>query len=133
MYASKEVYLIIKSLIVTLRIYKDTFFFKKRWKLERKNAFCKEECAVLLCSVASNSVTAWTVAHQAPLSLEFSKQEYWSGLPFSTPGDLPHPGIETSFVSLLQWQVDSLPLHHLGSPPPSSPLWTFCLLLKSTA
>ena len=93
-------YLIIKSLIVTLRIYKDTFFFKKRWKLERKNAFCKEECAVLLCSVASNSVTAWTVAHQAPLSLEFSKQEYWSGLPFSTPGDLPNPRLEpASLVS----------------------------------
>ena len=35
----------------------------------------------------------WTVAHQAPLSMEFSRQEYWSGLPFSPPGDLPNPGI----------------------------------------
>ena len=42
----------------------------------------------------------WTVAHQAPLSMEFSKQEYWSGLPFPTPGDLPDPGIKpTSFAS----------------------------------
>ena len=38
--------------------------------------------------------TLWTVAHQAPLSMGFSRQEYWSGLPFPTPGDLPHPGIE---------------------------------------
>ena len=40
-------------------------------------------------------VTPWTVACQAPLSMEFSGQEYWSGLPFPTPGNLPHPGIET--------------------------------------
>ena len=39
--------------------------------------------------------TLWTVAHQAPLSLGFSRQEYWSGLPFPTPGDLLDPGIES--------------------------------------
>ena len=39
-------------------------------------------------------VTPWTVAHQAPLSMEFSQQEYWNGLSFPSPGDLPHPGIE---------------------------------------
>ena len=38
--------------------------------------------------------TPWTVAHQAPLSMGFSRQEYWSGLPFPSPGDLPSPGIE---------------------------------------
>ena len=38
--------------------------------------------------------TPLTVAHQAPLSMEFSRQEYWNGLPFPTPGDLPDPGIE---------------------------------------
>ena len=38
--------------------------------------------------------TPWTVAHQAPPSIGFSRQEYWSGLPFSFPGDLPNPGIE---------------------------------------
>ena len=44
--------------------------------------------------------TPWTVAHKAPLSVEFSRQEYWGGLPFPTPGDLPDPGIEpTSLVS----------------------------------
>ena len=40
-------------------------------------------------------VTPWTVAYQAPLSMGFSRQEYWSGLPFSSPRDLPDPGIET--------------------------------------
>ena len=39
-------------------------------------------------------VTPWTVAHQAPLSMGFFRQEYWSGLPFLTPGDLPDPGVE---------------------------------------
>jgi len=39
-------------------------------------------------------VTPWTVAHQAPLSMEFSRQEYWSGLPFPSPGDLTDPEIE---------------------------------------
>ena len=39
-------------------------------------------------------VTPWTVARQAPLSMGFSRQEYWSGLPFPSPGDLPNPGIK---------------------------------------
>ena len=47
-----------------------------------------------VCSVVSNSAAAWTVAHQAPLSMGFSRHEYWSGLPFPSPGDLPHPGIK---------------------------------------
>ena len=44
--------------------------------------------------------TLWTVAHQAPLSMGFSRQEYWSGLPWPPPGDLPNPGIEpTTLIS----------------------------------
>ena len=50
-------------------------------------------CAVLSCSVVSDSATPGTVARQAPLSMEFSRQEYWSGLPCPPPGDLPDPGI----------------------------------------
>ena len=46
------------------------------------------------CLVMSDSVTPWTVAYQAPPSMEFSKQEYWSGLPFPSPGDLPSSAIE---------------------------------------
>ena len=46
------------------------------------------------------SATPWTVAHQAPLSMGFPRQEYWSGLLFPSPGDLPNPGMEPlSFVS----------------------------------
>ena len=46
------------------------------------------------CSVLSDSATPWTVAHQAPLSMGFHRQEYWSGLPFPSPGGLPNSGIE---------------------------------------
>ena len=56
--------------------------------------------------------TPWTVAHLAPLSIAFSRQEYWSGLPFPSPGNLPNPGIKLASLAL---QVDSLPLCHLGS------------------
>ena len=56
--------------------------------------------------------TPWTVAHQAPLSVGFSCQEYWSGLSFPPPGDLPDPGIEPESLAL---RVDSLPLSHCGS------------------
>ena len=49
---------------------------------------------VLSHSIMSNSVTPWIVSGQAPLSLEFSRQEYWSGLPFPSPGDLPNPEAE---------------------------------------
>ena len=48
-------------------------------------------------------MTPWTVAHQAPQSMGFSRQEYWSGLPFPSPGDLPGPGIKPGSLAL---QVD---------------------------
>ena len=68
------------------------------------------------CSVAlamSNSVTLWTTACQAPLSLGFSRQEYRSGLPFPSSGDRPDPGIKPMSPEL---QADSLLLSHQGSP-----------------
>ena len=52
----------------------------------------------------------WTVAHQAPLSVGFPRQKYWSGSPFPSLGDLPNPGIEPASPA---WQVASLPLNHL--------------------
>ena len=48
----------------------------------------------MLCSVTSESAIPRTIAFQAPLSMALSQQEYWSGLPFPPPGDLPHPGME---------------------------------------
>ena len=59
--------------------------------------------------------TLWTVACQAPLSMGFSRQEYWSVLPCPPPGDLPDPGIEPASMSPAL-RVDSYPLSHLGSP-----------------
>ena len=57
-------------------------------------------------------VTLWTVAHQAPLSMGFSRQGYWSGLPFPSPGDLPDPGIEPRSPAL---QAFSLPTEHAAA------------------
>ena len=50
--------------------------------------------------MANSFATPWTVAHRAPLSLEFSQQEYWSGLLFPSPGDLPDPRIESMSPAL---------------------------------
>jgi len=61
-------------------------------------------------------VNPWTVAHQAPLSMGFPRQEYWSELPLPTLGDLPNPGIKPILLHLLHWRVDTLPLCHLESP-----------------
>ena len=62
-------------------------------------------------------MTPWTVARQAPLSMDFSRQEYWDGLPFPSPGDLPNPGIEPGSSAL---QADSL-----ASEPPGMSLGSY--------
>ena len=59
------------------------------------------------------SVNLWTVACQAPLSVRFPRQEYWSGYPFPSPGDLPDPGIEPGSPTL---QADTLPYEPPGKP-----------------
>ena len=73
-------------------------------------AVCAEVFRDCVCAV-----TLWTIAHQATLSIDFSRQEYWSRLPFPPPGELPNPGIKPASLCLLHWQEDSLPLCHLGS------------------
>ena len=60
-------------------------------------------------SVMSDTATPWTVTHQAPLSLEFYRQEDWSGLPFPPPGDLPDPGFKPASPVSPALQVDSVP------------------------
>ena len=57
-------------------------------------------------------VTLWTVARQASLSMGFSRQEYWSGLPFPSPGDLPNPGIKPGSPT---WQADALSSEQPGN------------------
>ena len=59
--------------------------------------------------------TPWTVAYQAPPSMGFSRQEYWSGLPFPSPGDLPDPGIEPGSPAL---EADALTSEPPGKPEP---------------
>ena len=61
-------------------------------------------------------VISRTVAHQALLSIGFPRQEYWSELPFLSPGDFPDPGIKPASSLSPALQVDSLSLSHLGSP-----------------
>ena len=61
-------------------------------------------------SVISNSAIPWTVVHQAPLSMEFSRQEYLSGLPCPPLGALTDLGITPMSLNLLHWQADTLPL-----------------------
>ena len=74
----------------------------------------KEKVKMKSLSLVRLFATLWTVARQGPPSMGFSRQEYWSGQPFPSPGDLPDPGIETMSPAL---QADFLPLSHQGSPP----------------
>ena len=95
---------------------------------------CREyKCHVHACSALSNSATPWTIAHQAPLSMEFSRQEYWSALPFPPPGDLPNLEIEPTslvspalavkfFTTSATWELNS-PVHPLLSSPPTHHIW----------
>ena len=69
-------------------------------------------------------VTLWNEAHQTPLSMGFPRQEYWSGFPFPSPGDLPSQGLN---LDLPHWQVGSLPLSHLGSSGGEGRLGKWCL------
>ena len=70
-------------------------------------------CMLSCFSCVPLFVRLWTVAHQAPLLVGFSRQEYWSGLPCPPPGDLPKPGIEPGSPVL---QEDSLPTELPGKP-----------------
>ena len=74
---------------------------------------------VLLLSRVRLFATPWTVAHQAPLSRGFSRQEYWSGLPCSPPGDLPNPGVEPPSL-----QSPALAGGFLTTEPPGKPSGT---------
>ena len=86
-----------------MRLIYHTGRFTKN-KLEHIGGIVTKSCPTL--------VSPWTVAHQVPLSMGFSRKEYWSGLPFPSPGDRPKPGIQLTSPAL---QEDSQPLSHLGS------------------
>ena len=70
-------------------------YLQQTWKIQNK-VTCSSTICVLSCfSPMQPFANPWTVAHQVLLFMGFSKQEYWSGLPWPPPGDLPNPGIET--------------------------------------
>ena len=81
---------------------------RKGYKIKRHYTIMAHEGASLSISRSAvfDSANPWTVAHQVPLSLEFFRQEYWSRLPFPSPGNLPHPGIEPGSPAM---QMDSVP------------------------
>ena len=81
-----------------------------RWK---RITFLMCACMLSRFSHVQFFATLWTIAYQAPLSVGFSRQEYWSGLPCPPPGDHPDPRIQSHLFCLLHWQAGSLPL---GSP-----------------
>ena len=72
-----------------------------------------EKVKVKLLSCVQLFATPWTVAYQAPQSMEFSRKKYWSELPFPSPGDFPNPGIKPGSPAL---QADALPSELLGKP-----------------
>ena len=91
------------------------------------NLLCFRLFVSVLCLVVQSRPTLstpWTVAHQAPLSMGFSRQEYWSGLPCPPPGYLPNPGIQPRSPAL---QADSLP------PEPPGKRVDCCFYIISTA
>ena len=85
---------------------------KTAFSLQDKNVW-NYESERISCSVMSDSLPPHGLAHQAHLFIEFSRQEYWSGLPFPSLGDLPNPGTEPVSSAL---QADSLPFEAPGKP-----------------
>ena len=88
-----------------------------KWGKELNRHFSKEAMKwseVKLLSRAWFFATPWTVTYQSPLSMGFSRQEYWSGLPFPSPGDLADPGIEPGSPA---FQADALTSELPGKPP----------------
>ena len=82
----------------------------------RKSQCLFFRCYVCMLSHVWLSVTPWIVAHQAPLSIEFFRWEYWNGLPFSLQGILPTQGLNPSLLGLLHCRQILYPLSHQGSP-----------------
>ena len=82
-------------------------------EVEKKSSQVKKSLIFQLLSHVQFFVTTWTIAHQAPLFMGFSSQEYWSGLPILSPGDLHDSGIEPGSPTL--W-ADTLPSELAGKP-----------------
>ena len=125
------VFLSMQTLFVRMVWGRDLMFFSSKWwtnvfkkedkqigqdgtrtegYIERCVCVCVCVCVLYCLSCVWIFTTLWTVAHPAPVSVGVSRQEYWSGFPFPSPGDLPNPGTELGSPAL---QADSL----LSKPP----------------
>ena len=85
-------------------------------EIPKGGELCMGACVLNRFSRVRPFVTRWTIAHQAPLSMGFSRQEYWSGFPCTPPGDLPGPGITPESPVSPALQAASSRLSHQGSP-----------------
>ena len=132
---------VLTSWIVLKRVWVLVFIFNKVWKffsvmlnlVHYSKRHCNS-CFVFLfipIKIYYTFVTPRTIAHQAPLSMVFSRQEYWSGLPFPSPGDLPDPGIECESPVSSVLQVDYLPLTYQGSPKKKWVFWVLVVFILS--
>ena len=109
------------KMVIMLNLGKGMRVFKKLFSLQQKlTQYCKSNIVQFLKRYGGGGIITkscptlgipWTVAHQAPLSRGFPRQEYWSGVPCPPLRDLPNPGIEPASPT---FQVDSLPLSHQG-------------------
>ena len=104
--AFQEITIIIKIIIILLNLF--SAFYVVQW-----------------LSCVQFFAPPWTIAHQAPPPIGFSRQEYWNGLPFPSPGDLSHPGMEPGSPAL---QADSLPTKPLGK----SLIWVLYIISSFT-
>ena len=98
------------------RCYKDIFILQ---------AICMCACGLSHFSCVQLCATLWTVACQTPLSMRFSRQEYWSGLPCPPPGHLPNSGIEPTPLAALTWAGGFLSLVPPGKPRLSVYMYVF--------
>ena len=98
--------------------FTDSLYFTPYWTFF--SCFSIYESKSVCHSVESNSVTPWTVVHQVPLSMKFSRRESWSGLPFPSPGDLSDPGVEPG---LLYCRQNLYCLSYQGISPPPAPFF----------
>ena len=94
------------------------------WKEVTLDSLSLHACMLSPFSCVQHSATLWTVAHQAPLSMGFSRQEYWSGLPCPLPGNLPNSGTEPrSLMSPALARRFFTTSKELGSPKPELNKW----------
>ncbi|CAI9157934.1 unnamed protein product [Rangifer tarandus platyrhynchus] len=103
------------SLLVSFLCYEILFKHNNTLSQTEKDKYYMHVCVCVLNRVQL-FVTPWTVAHQAPLFMEFSRQEYWSGLPFPPSGDLPDPGTKRQSLASLALTDGSLTTAPPGKP-----------------